>query len=294
MTADGAVDVVVPVRNGGRRLRAAVDSVLSQANVAVSVVVVDDGSSDGAPARLPSDPRLVVVRNAGRGIPAALNTGASVGSAPLIARQDADDESLPGRLAAQVEHLAAHPGIGLVATAFEVVAGERVVATLTPSPRRMLDVNPISAGSTVVRRSVLAAAGGYREAFRLSSDYDAWLRCVALSGVSILPIVGYRYRLSADMSTIRAGGLQAAYADLARAGARARLLGMPEPPVTVPGEPAPDPEVDAWWAREFAALGARTDALRCAARACRRLPPRRVPGVLAAALGRPTPQALWS
>lgn len=301
------VDVVVPVRDGGRLLQRAVDSVLAQQGVAVHVLVVDDGSRDGAPQRLRPDARLHVERARGRGIPAALEQGFRAGRAPLVARQDADDVSLPGRLAAQVEHLGRHPGIGLVATGCEVVAGTRVVSRLCPSPAGLLNKNPFCAGSVMVRREVHDAAGGYREAFALSSDYDMWIRCAEVSGVSVLPTARYQYRLTAGMATIRGTARQAAYAELARASARARREGLPDPVddaeafVTsfltgltgLAGSGGYDGEVAAWWAQEFAALGARREALRCLLRAASGLPLRRSVGLLGKVLVPPPSQAGW-
>lgn len=299
------VDVVIPVRDGGRLLHEAVASVLDQEGADVRVVVVDDHSTDGATDRLPRDPRVVVVPTAGTGIVGALNTGVAQGTSPYIARQDADDISLPGRLAAQLELLDAHPGIGLVATAFEVQVGRRVVTTMRTQPGGMLAKNRICAGSTVVRRAVLAQAGGYRPQFRLSSDYDAWLRCAAVSGLAILPLVGYRYRLHAQMSTIRWAAVHPAYSSLAKASARAQLEGRPDPADDLDGwlaERLPPPEeqetltaeVAAWWAAEFAALGSAADALRCARRAWPRMDLERRRRLLTG-LVRPAPsQSGWS
>lgn len=292
MTVD--VDVVIPVRNGGRLLRQAVDSALDQHGVRVRVLVVDDGSTDGAVRRLPRDPRVIVLPNAGRGTADALNTGVSAGTALYVARQDADDLSRPGRLVAQVAYLDAHPGIGLVATSAEVFVGRRVVTTIGDGPAGLLEANPLCSGSAVVRRDVLDAAGGFRTAFEPSEDYDCWLRCAALSGVAVLPFVGYRYRLSAGMSSIRQQQRQSVYADLARSSARARLIGAPDP-VDHFVEPADlvtdDPAIAAWWAREFAALGARREAWRCARRSGSML---RFRDRLALTLGRPAPQAEWT
>lgn len=293
MTAD--VDVVIPVRNGGRLLRLAVDSVLEQDGVNVRVIVVDDGSTDGCAERLPQDSRITVVRGPARGIPTALNVGTATGRAPYVARQDADDESVPGRLSAQLDFLSGKPGIGLVATGFDVVVGDRTVATMLPALTGMLDKNPICAGSTVLRRAVSDAVGGYRSQFALASDYDMWLRCAAHAGVAILPIVGYRYRLSAGMSTIRRASKQASYARLARASARARLAGDPDP-VDADAATAMDDisdddrDVTAWWAREFAALGAPAEALRCAVR----LPPAHMLRVLPTLVRRPQSQGAWT
>jgi glycosyltransferase involved in cell wall biosynthesis len=302
MTPD--VDVIIPVRNGGRLLRRAVESVLGQEGPRVRVIVVDDGSSDRAASRLPRDKRLVVLPNAlGRGVPEALDTALHAGDARYVARQDADDESLPGRLAAQVEFLERHEGIGLAATAFEIVVGGRTIATIAGTPAGMLEHNPICAGSVVVRRDVIERAGGHRPAFRGASDYDCWLRCAWISGVSILPVVGYRYRLTAQMSMIRRRRVVDACAELARASARARMAGLPDPAEEPEAlermlaidrpDPAADAELLAWWAREFAALGDRREALRCL-RGTGALPLRRRLGVLAAMVRGGEPQAAWT
>lgn len=291
MIAD--VDVVIPVRNGGRLLRSAVESVLAQDGVRVHVIVVDDGSTDRAVDRLPNDPRLSVLRGLRRGIPTALNAGTEAGSSPFVARQDADDESTPGRLRTQVEYLADHEGIGLVATGFEVVVGEQAISTLLPLPGGMLTKNPVCAGSTVLRRSVFDSVRGYRAEFALASDYDMWLRCVAVSGIAILPVVGYRYRLTAQMSTIRSATRQAAFARLAQASARARLDGEKDPLEDFTGiaeHSAEEDELNAWWSREFLALGAPYEAWQCASR----LPLHRSLRLLPMLVRRPQPQGEWS
>jgi glycosyltransferase involved in cell wall biosynthesis len=298
------VDVLVPVRDGGRLLRRAVESVLDQDGARVRVYVVDDGSTDGAVRRLPRDPRIVVLPNAlSRGVPGALETALRAGGAPYVARQDADDESLPGRFAAQLAFLERHPGIGLVATAFEVAVGARTIATMAGTPAGLLDHNPICAGSVIVRRDVLERAGGHRAAFKGASDYDCWLRCAWVSGVALLPVTGYRYRLTASMSMIRRRRTVDACAELARASARARMEGRPDPVddpdvvarvlATEAPDPAADGELLAWWAREFAALGDRGEALRCAM-AARGLPARRRVALVGSVLRRGEPQAVWA
>lgn len=301
-TAD--VDVVIPVRNGGRLLAAAVDSVLAQAGVRVRVLVVDDCSTDGAPQRLPADPRILLLQNQGTGEVDAHTTALAHVRAPLVARQDADDESLPGRLLAQADYLDQHPGIGLVATAFEVLVGNRTVSTVRTLPGGMLQKNRICAGTTMVRHDVISAAGGYRRTFVLSSDYDLWLRCASVSGIAILPIVGYRYRLHSNMSTIRLASIHPPYSHLAKASAIARMAGQPDPvddaenwlearQLQPPDQSARTAEVNAWWAREFAALGSRSDAWRCLRRS-KALGVRRFAAVAATCVAPGPPQVEWT
>jgi glycosyltransferase involved in cell wall biosynthesis len=108
------ISVLMPVHNGGEWLAAAVASVLAQDGVALELVVVDDRSPDGAIDRLPaSDPRLRIIPVAGAGLVDALNTGLAVVRGHWLARMDADDECLPGRLASQLAYLKQNPEVAI-------------------------------------------------------------------------------------------------------------------------------------------------------------------------------------
>ena len=92
----------MPVRDGGPHLAEAVDSILAQSERDLELLVVDDHSRDGAVAALSrNDPRLTVIASEGRGVSAAFNTGFDRSRGDYIARMDADDIALPGRLTLQ-------------------------------------------------------------------------------------------------------------------------------------------------------------------------------------------------
>jgi hypothetical protein len=95
------------------------------------------------------------------------------------------------------------------------------------------------------------------------------------------------------MTTVRQPSRQRAYAELARASARARLAGADDPvdrAASLPADDLADVEVNAWWAVEFAALGAWSDAIACT----RRLPRRRAVRLLPRLAQRPHSQVAWS
>lgn len=118
MTAP-AVSIAMPVYNGGRELRLAVRSILDQTFADWELIIVDDGSTDGAVAALAdlTDPRIRVVADGqNRGLAARLNEVIDLARAPLIARMDHDDIAHPERLARQLEFLSAHPAVDLLGT----------------------------------------------------------------------------------------------------------------------------------------------------------------------------------
>jgi len=116
-----AVTVLMGVYNGELFVRDAIDSILAQSYRDFELLVVDDGSTDTTPAILASydDSRLRVLRNEENiGLTRSLNRGLRAARGGLIARQDADDLSLPNRLARQVTFLESHPDVVLLGTQF--------------------------------------------------------------------------------------------------------------------------------------------------------------------------------
>ena len=198
-----SVSVLLPVHDGERFLREALDSVLGQTLPGLGVLVVDDGSVDGTAALLASyrDEGLRVVRQEHAGLVAALRLAVRETRAALLARMDADDVSLPQRLERQVGFLEANPRVGLVGCGVEVIdESGRVESTILLPPsdeelrRRLLLRNPFTHGSVVVRREALEEGGGYRPGHGANEDYDLWRRIARRWELAALPEVLYRYR----------------------------------------------------------------------------------------------------
>lgn len=139
------------------------------------VIVVDDGSR--VPVRLDG---ARVIRQPPLGIVAALEAGRHATDAPLLARLDADDVALPGRIAAQ----RAAMGEGVVAvggrarTDAEGEGMRRYVAWvngLADLHRELLVEAPLFHPAVLLRASAVEAVGGYRDG-DFPEDYDLWLR----------------------------------------------------------------------------------------------------------------------
>ncbi|MCW5951344.1 MAG: glycosyltransferase, partial [Propionibacteriaceae bacterium] len=90
-----AVTVIIPVHNTESYLRECLDSVLGQSGVAVEVVCVDDGSTDGSGRILDAyatrDDRFRVVHQANTGPSGARNTGMAAATGRYVCFLDSDD-----------------------------------------------------------------------------------------------------------------------------------------------------------------------------------------------------------
>lgn len=177
------------VFNGGDFLVPAVQSVLGQVFRDFEFIVVDDGSTDDSASVLEGfhDSRIRVIRQENRGIAAALNRAIGLAQGEYIARQDADDISLPDRFAAQVRFLDEHPSVAVLGTAALLVDSQgrpfSRFATYVRHERLVKELQrgfcPLMHGSVMLRREAVVEAGGYDPRFERIQDVELWLRMSA-------------------------------------------------------------------------------------------------------------------
>ncbi|MCC6766275.1 MAG: glycosyltransferase family 2 protein [Deltaproteobacteria bacterium] len=192
-----AVAVVIPVRDRAAMVVEAVRSVRAQTWRDHALVVVDDGSTDGsadaaevALAGAPAGSR--VLRRAHAGVAAARNTGAASVDSAWIAFLDSDDLWEPGKLAAQMTWLAAHPSHRIAQTGERWVdrgrhrnprAWHRKEEHIFP---RCLERCLVSPSAVVIRRDLYEALGGFDPSFPVCEDYELWLRVALREPVGLV------------------------------------------------------------------------------------------------------------
>jgi glycosyltransferase involved in cell wall biosynthesis len=123
------IDVLLPVKNGMPYLKEALDSIQSQTFQNFRVLILDHGSTDGstelALTYQAQDSRFVYCPlPQAIGLSGLLNAGLDLCTAPYIARQDADDISLPERFALSLAALEADPDIAALGGDAEIIDGE--------------------------------------------------------------------------------------------------------------------------------------------------------------------------
>ena len=197
------VSVVMPVHNAMPHLDAAIESMLQQSFGKFEFVIYDDASTDGSTERLREwaqrDSRIRLFegeRNLG---PVGSSTFiVAHSSAPLVARMDADDVSLPDRLGQQFRLLRDHPEVGLVGTLFDVIdsRGTRIRGPDFWRLTRRSPFVPFAAhGSIMFRRDIFDRVGGYRAECEFWEDHDLVMRMAAISEVLVIPTALYRVRM---------------------------------------------------------------------------------------------------
>lgn len=181
------VTVLMPVFNAEKFLLGAIDSILGQTFSDFELLVIDDGSTDRSVEIVDSvsDARVhCIINPKHHGLVAVLNQGLRLIKSKYIARMDADDISLPDRLAKQVRYLDDHPEVGVCGAAIQLIGqGKKDVV------HRPTDAEEIKAGSlfanpvfhpTVMMRTEFIRRFNLHYDFRFghAEDYEFWSRCL--------------------------------------------------------------------------------------------------------------------
>lgn len=198
------ITVLMPVYNGGSYLPVAVKSIIDQTYREFELLVVDDGSDDGATQRLTemNDLRIRVLFRPRLGVGAALQYGLEQCRTSYIARMDSDDISSSTRLRTQLTFLENHPEVGAVGTQFKYFVGDRSPAPpqSVPLMHKQIVANLMKgsmglvAASMMFRTEQLLRCGGYRVQ-GVGEDWDMFLRLCEVTTVANLSEVLYWWRL---------------------------------------------------------------------------------------------------
>lgn len=186
------VSVVIPVFNGEKFLRDAVESVLAQKHSPLEVIIVDDGSTDGSASVARSFPETVrYLHQINSGPAAARNRGIEHAQGSLIAFADADDLWPAAKLELQLPHLIADPTIEIVLGRIQQVrlsGTENGESALAPYAEEFNEpAFSVNLGSAVMRKSVFARVGLFDETMRYSEDVD-WFMRAREGGAAIMTI----------------------------------------------------------------------------------------------------------
>lgn len=202
------VSVLMPAFNAARFIGEAIESILSQDYRDFELLIVDDASTDQTPSIVAHwagrDPRIAVVRNAANlGVSEAGNVGLRAARGEYVARQDADDLSLPGRLSAEAALLDSDPSVSMVSMNYQFIDEHGTVLRTErrDHPPEVVDfilhfANAIGGHSQVMfRRELALRGGGYDPGLTSGEDYELWTRLARLGRIVVLPALGMRYRL---------------------------------------------------------------------------------------------------
>lgn len=199
------LSVVMPVYNGEKYLKEAIESVLSQTYKDFELIIINDGSSDNSLKIINefSDNRIRVINNeTNLGIPRVRNIGLSESAGCFLAWCDCDDICLPTRFEEQLSFLEKNQTYGACGTwligfdersffkmkpykSSEIIKATLLFKSLILNPTVMLRLSEI-------RKNQLQ----YNTNLVIAEDYDFFLRCSRFFPMTNITKVLYKYRAS--------------------------------------------------------------------------------------------------
>jgi len=203
------VSVILSTYNNSASINDSVKSILGQTYKNIELLIIDDGSTDDTWEKLNKfkDSRIKLFKNKKNiGLTKSLNNLISNSNGQYIARQDADDISLPHRLEAQVNVLSTSP--------YQVCTSRAKIkddSSLIPGlsfhfPYKLIIKykNPFIHGTMMIEKYCLDSINCYDENFYYAQDYKLFSDLLR-RGYKIKTILKplYYVRNEGNISTIK-------------------------------------------------------------------------------------------
>lgn len=196
------ISVVLPVFNGEKYIKEAIDSILVQSFEDFELIIVNDGSTDSSEAIILNyqDRRIRYFKQENSGVGKALQYGCSVALGRYVARMDADDICFPNRFLLQKQYLETHPGTVLVSSAVQYIdASGAVTGRSFPYIfnysicKKLNTINPVCHPAVMMRMVAYQKSIGYRDV-QPFEDHLLWISMAGLGKLHnfSFPLLQYR------------------------------------------------------------------------------------------------------
>lgn len=216
MSDSPLVTIIIGNYNNEKKIKRAIDSVMSQTYQNFELYITDDGSTDGSADVIRSaadyyhDDRIHLVLKDTNTAFQVLEDAYMVGKGKYISGLGGDDFFYPDKISKQVEYLETHEGYSACFTYVDAdtYTGEQKRAcedmfnhsdinsmSSYETFRRLLNGNCLSAVSFMMRYDIFRSCGGYDFDYRQLQDYRNYLYAVQKGNFYVIPekLTGYTF-----------------------------------------------------------------------------------------------------
>jgi len=181
------ISVILPVHNGEKYIKQALDSILNQTHHDFECIVLDDGSIDRTQEIIKSyhDHRILYLRDEqNQGLVYQLNKGLNEARSEFVVRMDGDDICTPTRFEEQLKFLKENENVSVVGSniahidEFSNIVGKRdFFYGFEQNLNAILEGrNSVRHPAVMYRKSIILKVGGYKEKYKHVEDLELWFR----------------------------------------------------------------------------------------------------------------------
>ncbi|MBF2098575.1 MAG: glycosyltransferase [Gloeomargaritaceae cyanobacterium C42_A2020_066] len=193
------VSVIVPCYNQAAYLSAAIESVNAQTWKSYEVIVVNDGSKDNTDEVARRYETVHYLEQANQGVSSARNNGLKIARGKYIVFLDSDDVLLPTAFESGIQTLERQPLAAFVSSCCELRTrnGKQLTCSpevSNPSYEELLRRNYIwHPASVMFRRESLDKIGGFDSQYKVSQDFDIYIRLARVNIITSTAMVNSIY-----------------------------------------------------------------------------------------------------
>lgn len=209
MLEEPLISIILPVHNGRKYLKQAIESCLNQTYRNLELIIVDDGSTDNslliASEYQANDSRVKIISN-GKNLtlPVSLNIGHKQANGDFIT-WTSDDNIYQKDALDKLHQTMIKEGVDIVYSDYLVIDDEdKLVGQARLKDIEFLLFYGVIGACFLYKREVYSRNNGYNENLFLVEDYDFWLRALKHSSYFKIENPGYYfYRYHYNSLTIR-------------------------------------------------------------------------------------------
>ncbi len=184
------ISVIIPVYNGDRYLKEAIESILAQDYQNFEIIIIDDGSTDNTANIAKSFGDKInysYQENAGHG--KAKNRGIELAKGEFLAFLDTDDLWAKNKLVLQIDYLLKNPDIGFTIGKVHYFLAPGIIKPTWLKEELLTEDTPgYIVGTLLARKSILEQVGYFDESYQYGNDSDWFFRAKDMGiAMAILP-----------------------------------------------------------------------------------------------------------
>lgn len=188
---DASTTVIMAVKNSGRYLSEALESIAAQTLQPTEIILVDGRSTDNTAEIAGRFPDVRLIQQTGSGFTDAWNAGVTEARGEFIAFLDSDDKWPVDKLARQVGYLHEHPDVEYTLGHVRFFMDPGTASPPGFKPELLADEHVgYVPGCVVARRRLFDVVGGFETGWAIAGDVEWFFRLKDLHvSKAILPAV---------------------------------------------------------------------------------------------------------